>query len=124
MDPGHSLPSSLQGSPIPTVTHYLPVYEEVNLSYSYRLPTYRSSYMRRYHPYPRYIVSPTDENLDDGLYAHGEAPLHLDISVAPMMLEAAAPAPNVERVEDHLDVHEDPAEKRSEKFTRPSVFVI
>lgn len=110
MDPGHSLPSSLQGGPIPTVTHYLPIYEEVNLSYSYRLPTYRSSYMRRYHPYPRYIVSATDENLlDDELDAHDEAPLDLYLSIAPAMPEAA---PNVDPLDDHLDVHEDPAEKR------------
>lgn len=38
-----------------TITRRLPAYEETNIPYSFRLPTYRSSYIRRFHPYARYV---------------------------------------------------------------------
>lgn len=38
----------------PNHTRYLPSYEDANVSYSLRLPSYRSSYIRRFHPYARY----------------------------------------------------------------------
>ena len=36
---------------------YLPTYEESNIPYSLRLPSYRSSYVRRFHPYARYATT-------------------------------------------------------------------
>ena len=39
-----------------TVPRYLPSYQEANLPYSLRLPAYRSSYVRRFHPYARYCM--------------------------------------------------------------------
>ena len=47
--------------PIPAQTNnqtrYLPTYEESNAPYSLRLPSYRSAYIHRFHPYPRYAIS-------------------------------------------------------------------
>lgn len=40
---------------------YLPTYEESNAPYSLRLPSYRSAYIHRFHPYPRYATSLTEE---------------------------------------------------------------
>jgi hypothetical protein len=36
---------------------YLPTYEECNAPYSLRLPSYRSSHVRRFHPYARYAAT-------------------------------------------------------------------
>jgi len=63
MDSSRSLPHPLAAT---NLTRYLPTYEEANLPYSYRLPTYRSSYIRRYHPYARYTASPPPEYVMDG----------------------------------------------------------
>lgn len=40
---------------------YLPTYEESNIAYSLRLPSYRSSHVRRFHPYARYATSLEDQ---------------------------------------------------------------
>ena len=40
---------------------YLPTYEESNIPYSLRLPSYRSSHVRRFHPYARYATSFEDQ---------------------------------------------------------------
>jgi hypothetical protein len=62
MDSSRSLPHPLQDSAATNIIRYLPTYEEANnLPYSYRLPTYRSSYIRRYHPYARYAAPPPPE---------------------------------------------------------------
>jgi hypothetical protein len=45
---------SQNNSTTPNHTRYPPSYEAANVSYSLRLPTYRSSYIRRFHPYARY----------------------------------------------------------------------
>jgi|SRR6266576_2958507 len=34
-------------------SRYLPTYDAANIQYTLRLPTYRSSYIRRFHPYAR-----------------------------------------------------------------------
>lgn len=34
-------------------SRYLPTYDAANAQYTLRLPTYRSSYIRRFHPYAR-----------------------------------------------------------------------
>lgn len=49
MDPNNPSPQS------GNVMRRLPAYEETNIPYSFRLPTYRSSYIRRFHPYARYV---------------------------------------------------------------------
>ncbi|KAF8623341.1 hypothetical protein AX15_006416 [Amanita polypyramis BW_CC] len=54
------------------IIHYLPTYEETIIPYSLRLPTYRSSYIRRFHPYARYTTPPADDCDMDGT---GEEPL-------------------------------------------------
>ncbi|KAM6500235.1 hypothetical protein JOM56_003249 [Amanita muscaria] len=51
---------------------HLPSYEEATGPYSLRLPSYRSSYIRRFHPYPRYVTPPpacdsSDDHDDDVL---------------------------------------------------------
>ena len=63
MDSSRSLPHPLRDSAATNIVRYLPTYEETNLPYSYRLPTYRSSYIRRYHPYARYAASPPPDYL-------------------------------------------------------------
>ena len=40
---------------------YLPTYEESSIPYSLRLPSYRSSYVRRFHPYARYATASLEE---------------------------------------------------------------
>ena len=42
-------------------TRYLPTYEESNAPYSLRLPCYRSTYIHRFHPYPRYATTLSEE---------------------------------------------------------------
>ena len=59
MDCGHVL--SPQNNTDDNVTRHLPSYEEANIQYSLRLPAYRSSYIRRFHPYARYITRTTGE---------------------------------------------------------------
>ncbi|KAK2466671.1 hypothetical protein APHAL10511_000929 [Amanita phalloides] len=67
MDP-HHLPFTVRCN---NVERYLPTYEEANIPYSLRLPTYRSSYARRFHPYARFVSHPLreydehDEELED-----------------------------------------------------------
>ncbi|KAF8719056.1 hypothetical protein AX14_011519 [Amanita brunnescens Koide BX004] len=43
-------------------TRYLLTYEEAIVPYSLRLPTYRSSYIRRFHPYARFITPSIDDD--------------------------------------------------------------
>ena len=43
------------------IPRHLPTYEAVNIPYSLRLPTYRSSYIRRFHPYARFVSPPTED---------------------------------------------------------------
>ncbi|PFH52647.1 hypothetical protein AMATHDRAFT_2043 [Amanita thiersii Skay4041] len=44
----------------------LPSYEETLVQYSLRLPTYRSGYVHRYHPYTRCDAPQTEEDLLEG----------------------------------------------------------
>ncbi|KAF8623327.1 hypothetical protein AX15_006405 [Amanita polypyramis BW_CC] len=56
-------------------TRRLPTYEEANIPYSLRLPTYRSSYIRRFHPYARYTTCSMEEQYMVQLLA--SPPTHL-----------------------------------------------
>jgi hypothetical protein len=62
VDLGDNTPSPAQVDMDSINTRYLLTYEEFIVPYSLRLPTYRSSYIRRYHPYPRYITSSIDDD--------------------------------------------------------------
>lgn len=62
MDFGDNTPSPAQVDMDSLNTRYLLTYEESIVPYSLRLPTYRSSYIRRFHPYPRFIASSIDDD--------------------------------------------------------------
>lgn len=61
-----------------STTRYLPTYQDAVMPYSLRLPAYRSSYIRRYHPYARYVTPPVQEPFMEDTYH--EEPL-LDLSI-------------------------------------------
>ncbi|KAF8350436.1 hypothetical protein F5887DRAFT_1069453 [Amanita rubescens] len=72
---------------------HLPAYEETNIPYSFRLPTYRSSYVRRFHPYARYVTVPIDEDdMDEGDFGVDQTLLDLGILGQSALLHHAAPA--------------------------------
>ncbi|KAF8623336.1 hypothetical protein AX15_006412 [Amanita polypyramis BW_CC] len=77
------------------VTRHLPTYEEANISYSLRLPAYRSSYIRRFHPYARYTTRTTEEQYTgdshDDVHRE-ETPLDLRILDDPMQVLPTPPA--------------------------------
>ncbi|KAK2466669.1 hypothetical protein APHAL10511_000927 [Amanita phalloides] len=61
-------------------TRHLPTYEEATIQYSFRLPAYRSSYIRRFHPYARYAtryIGEYDMDNDDSDHTYDEVPLDL-----------------------------------------------
>ncbi|SRR6266576_2423387 len=62
MDPHDNTPPPAQVDIGGTNTRYLLTYEESIVPYSLRLPTYRSSYIRRFHPYARYITPSIDDD--------------------------------------------------------------
>ena len=62
MDPQDNNLPPAQGDIGGIRTRYLLTYEESNIPYSLRLPTYRSSYVRRFHPYARYITPSIDDD--------------------------------------------------------------
>jgi len=75
------------------VARHLPAYEETNIPYSFRLPTYRSSYIRRFHPYARYVTLSIDEDdMDEGDLGGDQALLDLGILGQPALLHLAVPA--------------------------------
>ncbi|KAF8350429.1 hypothetical protein F5887DRAFT_300340 [Amanita rubescens] len=62
MDPQDNNLPPAQGDIGGIKTRYLLTYAESNIPYSLRLPTYRSSYVRRFHPYARYITPSIDDD--------------------------------------------------------------
>lgn len=56
MDSTRILTSTVQTNVNFNQPRYLPTYEESNAPYSLRLPSYRSSYIRRFHPYARFTT--------------------------------------------------------------------
>ncbi|KAF8721593.1 hypothetical protein AX14_010273 [Amanita brunnescens Koide BX004] len=71
MDPNNLSPPTQSE----TVMRHLPAYEEINMPYSFRLPTYRSSYIRRFHPYARYVsLSIKEYDMDDSEFRGDQAP--------------------------------------------------
>ncbi|KAF8672773.1 hypothetical protein AX14_005521 [Amanita brunnescens Koide BX004] len=88
---------------------YLPTYEECNAPYSLRLPSYRSSHVRRFHPYARYAATFQEDYIDDCDHGDGEALLDLSILNTPTLHMITESAPNGDlaqrnqenRVEEH-----------------------
>ena len=62
MDPHDNIPPPAQVDIGGINTRYLLTYEESIIPYSLRLPTYRSSYIRRFHPYARYITPSIEDD--------------------------------------------------------------
>jgi hypothetical protein len=62
MDPHDNIPPPAPVDIGGINTRYLLTYEESVIPYSLRLPTYRSSYIRRFHPYARYITPSIDDD--------------------------------------------------------------
>ncbi|KAK2466663.1 hypothetical protein APHAL10511_000921 [Amanita phalloides] len=92
---------------------YLPTYEDATTQYSLRLPTYRSSYIRRFHPYPRSmarIVERFDMDDDGNETDQVDGETFLDLSV----LEGPVPsAPSKEGSTDKGGAEDTAAEKMS-----------
>ncbi|KIL61290.1 hypothetical protein M378DRAFT_167105 [Amanita muscaria Koide BX008] len=93
----------------------LPSYDDVNVPYSLRLPAYRSSYMRRYHPYPRYYT-PTQQHDTD---ISADEPLDLsilEVPILPPIIHPAAPdaVQNVNNVQEQANAAQEIQEGNEE----------
>ncbi|KAM6498781.1 hypothetical protein JOM56_006729 [Amanita muscaria] len=83
-------------------TRCLPVYEDAVVSYSLRLPTYRSSYIRRYHPYARYATPIVQEQFMVTYEIDYDEPF-LDLSILDRRVEPIRVEPTT--VEDTNHCH-------------------
>ncbi|KIL71405.1 hypothetical protein M378DRAFT_6152 [Amanita muscaria Koide BX008] len=89
-------------SPVPA--RYLPTYKEANVSYSLRLPAYRSTLIRRYHPYARYSISAHEKcmntsDIDDSLDSLDLSVIYRLVQQSPMELTVPARARGQEQIE-------------------------
>ncbi|KAM6500236.1 hypothetical protein JOM56_003250 [Amanita muscaria] len=75
---------------------YLPAYDETIVPYSLRLPTYRSSYIRRFHPYARYITPAIEDHHTDGFYRDSDEEL-LDLSIIVQRVDPPPENPEVRK---------------------------
>ncbi|KAF8736690.1 hypothetical protein AX14_014170 [Amanita brunnescens Koide BX004] len=80
MDSTRILTSTVQTNVNFNQPRYLPTYEESNAPYSLRLPSYRSSYIRRFHPYARFTTLLIEERYMDDCDHGDEGPL-LNLSI-------------------------------------------
>ncbi|KAK2465566.1 hypothetical protein APHAL10511_002458 [Amanita phalloides] len=94
-----------------TIRH-LPTYEEANKPYSLRLPTYRSSYIRRYHPYARYSASFVEERfMVEDVADHDDEESLPDLSILyepiPQMHDALGDSHLAQSLEDQVGERRD-----------------
>lgn len=99
-------------------SRYLPTYNVANTQYTLRLPTYRSSYIRRFHPYariPRFVeevrqlnfvflyarlLTRRKDDSDNDLYDEGTL---LDLRILGTPVEPQLPITAEDRTEGTLD---------------------
>ncbi|KAF8640778.1 hypothetical protein AX17_000427 [Amanita inopinata Kibby_2008] len=73
---------------------YLPPYRDTVIPYTLRLPTYRSSYARRYHPYARYFTVRVEE--DDLVDGDRDSEIVLDLAILVPQIPLAMPVNNLQ----------------------------
>ncbi|KIL71399.1 hypothetical protein M378DRAFT_154955 [Amanita muscaria Koide BX008] len=95
-------------------TSYLPTYEDAIVSYSLRLPTYRSSYIRRYHPYARYTTPIVQEQFTDEI--DYDEPV-LDLSILARRVEPVRVEPTT--IKDANQCHNLPEHAGEEQLHEP-----
>lgn len=127
----HRNPPSPERSAENSSTHalrHLPTYEEVNIPYSLRLPTYRSSYIRRFHPYARY-TTPSAEGFDsdNSDYYYDEDTL-LDLTIldeyAPQQPEVPSTSANeIHAINQAGEVEDQDLSETEASLTDPDVHV-
>ncbi|KAK2464746.1 hypothetical protein APHAL10511_003164 [Amanita phalloides] len=97
-----------------STTRHLPTYEEADIPYSLRLPAYRSSYIRRYHPYARYSASIVEERfMVEDVGDHDDEESLLDLSILyetiPQMRDALGDPHLAQNPEDQVGERRDEA---------------
>ncbi|KAK2459835.1 hypothetical protein APHAL10511_008156 [Amanita phalloides] len=126
MNSGTFFTFSAQNTNLSTTRH-LPTYEEADIPYSLRLPTYRSSYIRRYHPYPRYSASLVEERFMDDVGDHDDEESLLDLSIlyepVPQMHDALSDPHLAQNPEDQVGERRDEPREATLVIVDPDIII-